>query len=33
MLCYVIIPLDMNEEMLGSPECIKRMKVQVRLDD
>ncbi|XP_012688129.2 tRNA-splicing endonuclease subunit Sen2 [Clupea harengus] len=28
MLCYVIIPLDMNEEMLCSPECIKRMKVQ-----
>ncbi|XP_041946296.1 tRNA-splicing endonuclease subunit Sen2 isoform X1 [Alosa sapidissima] len=28
MFCYVVIPLNMAEEMLCSPECIKKIKVQ-----
>lgn len=32
MFCYVITPRNMTEEMLVSPEYIKKIKVQVRPD-
>ncbi|XDV52241.1 hypothetical protein PO909_020985 [Leuciscus waleckii] len=35
MLCYVITPSDLTEDMLSSPECVKRFTVQsssTRLD-
>ncbi|KAG1962684.1 tRNA-splicing endonuclease subunit Sen2 [Pimephales promelas] len=28
MLCYVITPSDMTEDMLSSPECVKRFTIQ-----
>ncbi|XP_077058753.1 tRNA-splicing endonuclease subunit Sen2 isoform X2 [Siphateles boraxobius] len=30
MLCYVITPSDLTEDMLSSPECVKRFTIQVR---
>lgn len=29
MLCYLIKPSDMTEEEMATPECLKRIKVQV----
>lgn len=29
MLCFVITPSDVTEDMLSSPECLKRLAVQV----
>lgn len=30
MLCYLIRPSDMTAEEMATPECMKRIKVQVR---
>lgn len=29
MLCYFIRPSDMTEKEMSTPECLKRIKVQV----
>lgn len=29
MLCYLIKPSDMTEKDMSTPECMKRIKVQV----
>ncbi|KAF7249837.1 tRNA-splicing endonuclease subunit Sen2 [Varanus komodoensis] len=32
MFCYLIKPSDMTEKEMSSPECLKRIKVQVELE-
>lgn len=32
MLCYLIRPSDMTEKEMSTPECMKRIKVQVSND-